>query len=168
MRNLAVACKLAVHPYIETGIHTLKMEISALLALLLTEQEIRAVGSARILLRDIGGIIGEGVVYIGILVPIITKHLPAARHGNGVKGRIVKIRIHEMIRHLKAIGVVMESPLAAQQRHALRQLTIPQPCQALVPEGNKIGMIGLRSNMQSGRILIVARQFHKDRNLLYQ
>ncbi len=67
MTYLAVAHIAAVKPYIKAGIHPLKMQIGPGSTLIPLIAEITDIGTARVILRNIGRIKGKGIADIGVL-----------------------------------------------------------------------------------------------------
>ena len=85
MGYLAVADVGSVEPYVEAGIYALEVEESCRCAFVSLVIEILYVGSAGIVLGYIRRIKGKWVAYVGVLVGIITCHLPGARYFDAVK-----------------------------------------------------------------------------------
>ena len=80
MGNLAVSHVSTVQPYIEAGIHPLKIQEGVGRVRVLTPCKVMQVGAAGILLGDVGRIKGKRITDVGILRTVISPQLPAERH----------------------------------------------------------------------------------------
>ena len=80
MGNLAVSHVSTVQPYIEAGIHPLKVQEGAGRIRVLMPCKVMQVGAAGILLGDVGRIKGKRITDVGILRSVISPQLPAERH----------------------------------------------------------------------------------------
>ena len=88
MGHLAVAHVLAVDPHIEAGIHALEIQECLRRRLILMPCKSMAVGAAGILMGHIRGIQREGIPDIGVLMSVVSVHLPHGGHGNGLPVRV--------------------------------------------------------------------------------
>ena len=148
--NLAVPGKFPVDPEIQTGIHPFKVQKpsaafsigkAALLQVKMTDIE-----AAGIFLRHIGRVAGNGVIYIGVLVPAIAVVLPAGGHGDRIHFLLVKkdalFRIHRVLIAFK----VVEAPGPVQGKHPGGQALLRF---FNIREGNVIASVWGGSHMEN-------------------
>jgi hypothetical protein len=114
---LAVADKLPVDPDIIAGVDALKDEVFAHVGAVLLHDEIPDVCAGGIFERDIGRVVGEGVLHVGILMAIIAVALPDGRHRQPVEARDVAVFGHG----IEKAAVIVDALLGTGVRGALRE-----------------------------------------------
>ena len=131
MRNLAVADEASVHPHIETGIHSLKIQVypgSLLIPVICKSTHIFAAG---ILVRHIRRIHGERISGISVLMAVIAIILPDSRHLYRIKGpRIISLP-EKLLLYIINAGEIAEFPLSGKQHKPGRGF--PAPHRVLQP-----------------------------------
>ena len=115
MGNLAVTHKTSIHPYIETGIHTLKVQVSLRGLRILLIGKIPDISAAGIHYRNIRRIHWERIAGIGILVVVITVILPDPRHFHLIKSRCVIAIPEKFFLHIINVLKITELPVSGKQ-----------------------------------------------------
>ena len=127
VRYLAVADVGSVEPHVEAGVHSLKVQEGERRFGIAGPLEAVQIGPAGIILRDIGRIEGEGIAGVGVLVTVVTAHLPAEGHlllYPPLAGLI--IRQIKMILQVMDAGIKGEAPwTSAQHLQAVGALSVP-------------------------------------------
>ena len=115
MGNLAVTHEASIHPYIETGIHTLKVQVSLRSLWILLIEEIPDISTAGIHYRNIRRIHRERIAGIGILVAVIAVILPDPRHFHLIKSRCVIAIPEKFFLHIINVLKITELPVSGKQ-----------------------------------------------------
>ena len=134
MGHLAVADVLTVQPYIVTGIHALKIQVSFGCRCILHISKGPYISAAGILHRDVRGINGERVTDVGILMVVIAMILPGSRHRDGIIVGGAEAVLIELFLQIVNAGVILEFPVAGQQLEAVGML--PMLHQVIHPLGS--------------------------------
>ena len=156
MAYLTVAGKLTVHPYIKTGVHAFKAQIVTISAFILNFK-ITLIHAARVLCRHIGRIIGERIVYVGVLMTIIAMILPYRGYGNLIIGNVLGPEIVGQI--IYAIEVA-ETPHAVKQKESVRHFTIADQRLIHCAEGHIVGTVVHITHMQGLGIFVILDDVH--------
>jgi hypothetical protein len=159
--HLAVPHILSVEPHIEAGVHTLKVQVSPGSRLILFPLEYMAVRAAGILLGHIGGIQGKRIVHIGVLVTVISMHLPHGGHRDSAPllSRRHVLLVELLLQVIDAV-IVAEIPLSVQKHETGGILSVLH--QILLPSVRRyvVGSAGHGILMQDFQILIMSRHYH--------
>ena len=156
MAYLAVAGKLTVHPYIKARIYTFKAQVVTVGAFILNFK-ITLIYTARVLCGHIGRIIGERIVYVGVLMTIVTMILPYRRHGNLIVSNVLSPEIVGQIIHAVEIA---ESPHAIQQQESVRHFTIANQRFIHCAERYIVGTVIHITHMQGLGIFVILDDVH--------
>ena len=113
VRNLAVSHQISINSDIKARIHALKVQLGHLVRGI--QRKIGHIRASGIVLRDVRRVEWERIADVGILMPVISEHLPAARHRDGIPAGGVKVGFFECIGHVPRVRIVGEAPSAAEQ-----------------------------------------------------
>ena len=115
MGHLAEAHKRTVEPDIEAGVHTLKVQICARSFLILHIIELVYICAAGIFVGHIGRIGREGVVDIGVLMPVVTVVLPDAWYRDAVPALRLEVFLVEKLLEVVDTFAISELPVAVEK-----------------------------------------------------
>ena len=105
---------MSVEPCIQAGVYTFKVEISTGSVLFDLVLELGYLAAAGVFIGNIGGICGERVANVGVVVLIITVILPNTGNRNGVIVNRVKSGCIEQIGQIVDIGIILELPIPVE------------------------------------------------------
>ena len=125
--DLAVTHVVAVEPYVETGIHALKVQKRARRFRIPVPRKAVQIGAAGVVLGDIRRVKRKRIANVGVLGTVVASQLPAERHRllfPPLAGLI--IRQIEKILQIVDARIKGKAPLAsAQHLQAVRTLPVP-------------------------------------------
>ena len=120
MGYLAVAHVSAVEPYIETGINTLKVQVREWGVLVLIVDKVSHICSARVVLWHIRRIKCKWIPDIGILMIVVSVHLPYRWNRDIIKtGHIIALTVEFVLNLINAV-IVAELPGSIQKLYSVR------------------------------------------------
>ena len=164
VRNLTVSHQIAIDPDVKTRIHALKVQFSHVVRGI--QCKIGHIRTAGVVFGDVRRVERERIADVGILMPVISEHLPAARHRDSIPAVGVKVGFFECIGHVPLVRIVGKAPSTAEQGHTRRACTILTACALLVRKGDEIRVIFYRPDVQHGWILIICGQVHRYASIL--
>ena len=101
VRNLTVSHQIAIDPDVKTRIHALKVQLGHLVRGI--QRKIGHIRAAGVVLGNVRRVEWERIADVGILMPVISEHLPAARHRDGIPAVSVKVGFFECIGHVPRV-----------------------------------------------------------------
>ena len=108
-----------IEPDIEAGINTLKVQVNHRSRFIKVELKLADISATRILMRNIRRIKRERVLNIGVLVVIVSVHLPYAGNGHGIKIAGIIFSSVKAVLEIVDAFIVTELPLAVEKLHTI-------------------------------------------------
>ena len=165
MGNLTVPDIFAVQPDKEAGINTFKVQINLGCVCVGDIFEGMNVGTAGVLMGNIGRIKGKGILDIGVLICIVTIHLPNAGNRNGIESSGIIVGRKEGIRQIVDAGIVAELPLSVKQLETVRVFTVMNKILHPVGSGDEVGTQRHCVFVKNLQILKMLRYDHENSSL---
>ena len=158
---LAVTHVPAIQPDVEARVNALEVQEGFGSAGVNLVIELADIGAAGILLGHIGRVEGERVLDVGVLMLIVTVHLPDAGDGDLVVIVYARIGLVEAILQVVDAVVVAEVPHATEQLEAIRAFPVDHQAGGAVRGGDVVGTKRHGVLMENFQVLKVLRYDHR-------